>query len=81
MKEDIIKKFEDLGYTYSYDDGFIEYRKEKTNGLEPTLISFDIGEQSLFITRIDKKYTDVNLSLELLLAINEQCKALWRKFN
>ena len=25
MKEDIIiKKFEDLGYTYSYDDGFYE---------------------------------------------------------
>lgn len=81
MKKDVAKKFEDLGYTYSYYDGFIEYKKEKTFGLEPTNISFDICEQSVFVTRINKKFKDIDLSSELLLAIIEQCKALWKKFN
>ena len=68
MEENLLKKekkakemFEDLGYEYSYDDGFIEYLKAKpipnridTHYIRFIKISFDKLEKEIFIYDYNK---------------------------
>lgn len=78
--ERLKEEFKKLGYKYSYDDGYIEYRKKDTTRLEPTLICFDISEQEVFVSRIGKQFKDISLSLDLLILIKQQSNVLWKRF-
>jgi len=75
--------FEELGYKYTYDDGYIIYTKEERNGLEPTYISFYMSKVFLNNESDDNDNYNygINFDMELLKAIDKQCSELWRSYN
>ena len=84
--EEAIKEFEKLGYTYSFDDGYIEYSKEKPKNeykAKPYRISFNVCEPEVSMVCNDmseKHCSSVDLDISLLKAIDKQCSMLWKSY-
>ena len=68
--------FEELGYKYCEDDGFIDYKKEKRKLIEPDYISFDRLEREIFILNSSKSSKGTTIDMSLLKAINKQVEEL-----
>lgn len=76
MNKSAKEMFEELGYEYYEDDGFICYKKEKRELIEPDYISFNRLEREVFMSRISKNGNGVIVDMKLLKVINKQVEEL-----